>query len=97
LFFAGHSETDNNQGKIWINKTQYLTIEDLKYGLRKAIRSGLQLAIFNSCDGLGLGFDLAELNIPQIIVMREPIPDAVAQEFLKYFLTLMLWKANLCI
>ncbi|MGB5714494.1 MAG: CHASE2 domain-containing protein, partial [Waterburya sp.] len=28
----------------------------------------------------------ADLKIPQIIVMREPVPDKVAQEFLKYFL-----------
>ncbi len=54
--------------------------------LRKAISRGLQLAIFNSCDGLGLANDLAELNIPQIIVMRSPVPDLVAQEFLKHFL-----------
>jgi hypothetical protein len=86
LFFAGHSETDNDQGKIWINNRKYLTIEQLKYGLKKAIRTGLQLAIFNSCDGIGLGFDLAELNIPEIIVMREPVPDNVAQQFLQYFL-----------
>ncbi|MHC5597349.1 MAG: CHASE2 domain-containing protein, partial [Nostoc sp.] len=53
---------------------------------RKAIENGLQLAIFNSCDGLGLARELADLQIPQIIVMREPVPDQVAKEFLKYFL-----------
>ena len=47
----------------------------------------MQLAIFNSCDGLGLAGELADLYIPQTIVMREPVPDIVAQEFLKYFLT----------
>ena len=46
----------------------------------------MQLAIFNSCDGLGLACELQDLQIPQIIVMREPVPDKVAQEFLKYFL-----------
>jgi len=35
---------------------------------------------------LGLAQDLADLNVPQMIVMREPVPDKVAQEFLKYFL-----------
>jgi len=44
------------------------------------------LAIFNSCDGLGIAKQLADLNMPQVIVMREPVPDMVAQEFLKYFL-----------
>jgi CHASE2 domain-containing sensor protein len=87
LFFAGHSETADDIGRIYINKTDSLTIEELKYGLKKAIALGLQLAIFNSCDGLGLGRQLASLNIPQMIVMREPVPDEVAQEFLKHFLT----------
>ncbi|MCC3582650.1 CHAT domain-containing protein [Microcoleus sp. PH2017_30_WIL_O_A] len=87
LFFAGHSKTDKEIGRIYINSTDSLTIGDLKEGLRKTIGKGLQLAIFNSCDGLGLARDLEDLHIPQIIVMREPIPDKVAQEFLKYFLS----------
>ena len=36
---------------------------------------------------MGLARELADLKIPQIVVMREPVPDKVAQEFLKYFLT----------
>ncbi|MFE1748358.1 CHAT domain-containing protein [Coleofasciculus sp. H7-2] len=89
LFFAGHSssEMDGNTGKIYINSTDSLSIADLKNALRRAISHGLQLAIFNSCDGLGLARELADLHIPQIIVMREPVPDVVAQEFLKHFLT----------
>ncbi|MFB2891595.1 tetratricopeptide repeat protein [Aerosakkonemataceae cyanobacterium BLCC-F50] len=86
LFFAGHSRTEGETGIIYINKTEALTVDDLKYGLKKALRQGLQLAIFNSCDGLGLAQALADLNLPQMIVMREPVPDKVAQEFLKYFL-----------
>ena len=86
LFFAGHSETEEDRGRIYINPQDSLTIDELKYGLRKAIASGLQLAIFNSCDGLGLAHELEQLHLPQIIVMREPVPDKIAQEFLKYFL-----------
>ncbi len=88
LFFAGHSssKSNNESGRIYLNKTDSLTIEELKYALKKAVERGLQLAIFNSCDGLGLARELAELHIPQMIVMREPVPDQVAQEFLKYFL-----------
>ncbi|ACK73983.1 conserved hypothetical protein (plasmid) [Gloeothece citriformis PCC 7424] len=86
LFFAGHSHTENDSGKLFINATDYLSLEDLNYGLRKAIDQGLQLAIFNSCDGLGLAHQLEALQIPHVIVMREPVPDIVAQEFLKYFL-----------
>jgi CHASE2 domain-containing sensor protein len=86
LFFAGHSHTSEQQGILNINQQEQLSLEDLKYGLKKAIGRGLKLAIFNSCDGLGLAHELEQLHIPQFIVMREPVPDRVAQEFLKRFL-----------
>lgn len=87
LFFAGHSLTeDDATGKIFINEKDSLSVEDLKYALKQAIRQGLKIAIFNSCDGLGLAKELADLHIPQTVVMREPVPDPVAQEFLKNFL-----------
>ena len=88
LFFAGHSSSPADaSGRIYFNSSESLTVAELKDGLQKAIKQGLQLAIFNSCDGLGLAQDLAELSLPQVIVMREPVPDQVAQEFLKYFLS----------
>ena len=86
IFFAGHSETRQEKGLLYLNNTDELTITELKYGLKKAIAQGLQLAIFNSCDGLGLAYELEQLSLPQTIVMREPIPDRIAHEFLKYFL-----------
>ncbi|MFW6296416.1 MAG: CHAT domain-containing protein, partial [Halothece sp.] len=88
LFFAGHSssQTNTKTGIIYLNKIENLTINQLKNALNKAILRGLKIAIFNSCDGLGIASELAELHIPQVIVMREPVPDLVAQEFLKYFL-----------
>ncbi len=88
LFFAGHSSSqlDGNTGQIYINQSDSLSLTELKNGLRRAIEQGLQLAIFNSCDGLGLARELADLQIPQIVVMREPVPDLVAQESLQYFL-----------
>ncbi|MBD2771824.1 CHASE2 domain-containing protein [Iningainema tapete] len=87
LFFAGHSTSlENGIGEIYINQTESLTISQLQNALREAITRGLQLAIFNSCDGIGLARNLASLNIPQMIVMREGVPDFVAQEFLKNFL-----------
>lgn len=88
VFFAGHSETEGDTGKIYINPDEYLTVEELWYGLRKAVEKGLQVAIFNSCDGLGLAQKLInDFQIPNLIVMRELVPDQVAQEFLKYFLS----------
>ena len=86
FFFAGHSSS-RVQGEIQLNADRSLTLEQLKYALRGAIARGLKLAIFNSCDGLGLARSLADLSIPQVIVMREPVPDRVAQAFLKQFLT----------
>lgn len=65
-----------------------MTIDELWLGLRKAVNKGLQLAIFNCCDGLGLATKLDDFQmIPQMILMRDLVPDCVAQEFLKYFLT----------
>ncbi|PSB56723.1 hypothetical protein C7B79_31855 [Chroococcidiopsis cubana CCALA 043] len=87
LFFAGHSSSSEEQGLLHLNQTDSLTLNELKNALRKAISNGLKLAIFNSCDGLGLARKLAELDIPQVIVMREPIADTVAHEFLKNFLS----------
>lgn len=89
LFFAGHSASDRtkNTGCLYINQQDSLTTNELKYALTKAVEKGLKIAIFNSCDGLGLAKQLADFKIPQILVMREPVPDQVAQEFLKYFLT----------
>ena len=89
LCYSGHScsQTDGSTGTMLLNQTKLLTIKELKHALTKAIERGLQLAIFNSCDGLGLARELADLHIPQMIVMREPVPDKVAQEFLKYFLS----------
>lgn len=86
LFFAGHSVTQE-RGYVYINPTEKLPIAELKFALRRSVERGLQLAIFNSCDGFGLARDLAELHIPQTIFMREPVPDRVAQAFLKHFLT----------
>jgi CHASE2 domain-containing sensor protein len=86
IFFAGHSETKAQTGRIYINPSHYLTIDQLSYALRRAVEQGLKLAIFNSCDGLGLARQLENLHIPQMIVMREMVPDEVAQKFLKYFL-----------
>ena len=86
LFFAGHSSS-KAEGHIWLNKTDSITIAQLKYALQKAVANGLRLAILNSCDGLRLAEKLADLQIGQTIVMRELVPDAIAQAFLKYFLT----------
>ncbi|MGD1862969.1 MAG: CHASE2 domain-containing protein [Phormidesmis sp.] len=87
FFFAGHSQTQNDKGIIDLNVEDRLTIDQIKHALGKAISNGLKIAIFNSCDGLGLAQQLSELQIPYVVVMREPVPDHIAQQFLHYLLT----------
>ncbi|AKG20076.1 NB-ARC domain-containing protein [Calothrix sp. 336/3] len=89
LFFAGHSQTEAETGIIYINEhptNNSLTIEQLTEALKAAIAKGLKIAIFNSCDGLGLAHSLEKLNLSTTIVMREPVPNLVAEEFFNYFL-----------
>jgi CHASE2 domain-containing sensor protein len=85
LFFAGHSFSAE-KGFLRINQHDLLSLDKLKHGLSRAIERGLKLAIFNSCDGIGLAQALFDLHIPQVIVMREEVPDAVAHQFLPHFL-----------
>ncbi|HBQ98954.1 MAG: NACHT domain-containing protein [Roseofilum sp. Belize BBD 4] len=85
FFFAGHSSSASG-GQFQLNPQERLNLDQLKYALNRSIDRGLKLAIFNSCDGLGLAQQLAALNLPQIIVMREQVPDRVAHQFLEHFL-----------
>jgi CHASE2 domain-containing sensor protein len=85
LFFAGHG-SDQGTGTIQLSATESLTLRELSNALESAIARGLQLAIFNCCSGLKLGSDLAMLNMPTVIVMREAVPNHIAQSFLRNFL-----------
>ncbi|MBE9183309.1 CHAT domain-containing protein [Microcoleus sp. LEGE 07076] len=89
FFFAGHSSTlpDGQIGEFEIGDAESISIDDLKNAMKIAIAQGLQLAIFNSCDGLGIANQLAKLYLPQSIVMREVVADEAAQNFLQNFLT----------
>jgi CHASE2 domain-containing sensor protein len=73
-------------GRIYLNDQESLEIDQFRHALRDAIHKGLKIAIFNSCDGLGLAQRSANLNIPVVICMQERVPDQVAQSFLKEFL-----------
>lgn len=87
LFYSGHSESslDGTFGLLRINNRENLNLEEIKNTLREAIKKGLKLAIFNSCDGLGLAKQLVDLHLPYIIVWREPVPDKIAIGFTQYF------------
>jgi branched-chain amino acid transport system substrate-binding protein len=91
LFFAGHSGSDKKSGRLYLNnkkdlKENSLKLDEIPRALDKAVESGLKMAIFNSCDGLGLVSPLVNAGIPWVVVMREPVSDAVAHDFLRYFL-----------
>jgi branched-chain amino acid transport system substrate-binding protein len=72
---------------IQLNDTETLDLDQVHNALQYSVRNGLKLAIFCSCNGLGLARKLADLKIPYVVVMREPVPDRVAQAFLQHFLT----------
>ncbi len=76
-----HSQTKGDEGIIYINERESLEIGQFKEALKEAIRQGLHLAIFNSCDGLGLAEKLATLQLPIAIVMKVPVPDRVGSAF----------------
>ncbi|NEO57669.1 MAG: hypothetical protein F6K54_34150 [Okeania sp. SIO3B5] len=87
IIFSGHSKTyQQHSGIIHLNSQEYLDFQEIRNTLITAKQQGLQLAIFNSCDGLGLAQQLADIGIT-IIIWREITPDQVAPLFLKYFLT----------
>lgn len=87
LFFAGHSNTKNHLGILRINDDDVLNTDRLTSCLKAATKNGTQLAIFNSCDGIGLAHALEGVGFSHVIVMSEPIPDPVAQSFITFWLS----------
>ncbi|MFN7254691.1 MAG: ABC transporter substrate-binding protein, partial [Microcystis sp.] len=85
----GHSQTssDGHDGVFIIDNDTALSPEhNLRNSLEIAVKKGLKLVICNSCDGLGIGRQLANIGVPHIIVMKEPIAVRVALRFLEVFL-----------
>lgn len=87
LLFAGHSnETTLTGGKLAIAPGMSIAISEIMPQLKLACERGLQFALFNSCNGLSIAEALVDLGVSQVAVMREPIHNQVAQEFLAQFL-----------
>jgi hypothetical protein len=87
LFFAGHSnETALTGGELGIAPGLSISISEITPQLMAAKQRGLQVAIFNSCSGLNIAQSLIDIGFGQVVVMREPIHNRVAQEFLVHFL-----------
>ncbi|HEY9631949.1 MAG TPA: CHASE2 domain-containing protein [Coleofasciculaceae cyanobacterium] len=87
LFFAGHSnETCLTGGELAIAPNISLNLSEITQPIKIAIKRGLRFALFNSCNGLSLANALINLGLSQVAVMREPIHNRVAEEFLVRFL-----------
>ncbi|MEY3301834.1 MAG: hypothetical protein RLZZ139_206 [Cyanobacteriota bacterium] len=87
LFFAGHSnESTISGGELGIAPNQSIFLSEIAPQLLFAKTRGLQFALFNSCNGLSIAEALIDLGLSQVAVMREPIQNQVAQEFLARFL-----------
>jgi CHASE2 domain-containing sensor protein len=87
LFFAGHSnETALTGGELTIAPGVSILIQEIAPQLMQARDLGLQFAIFNSCNGLSIANSLIDLGLSQVAIMREPIHNRVAQEFLLQFM-----------
>lgn len=88
LFFAGHSdETELDGGKLVLAPNVSLLMGDIENYLQIASSRGLQFAIFNSCNGLSIAeWLIGKIGLSQVAVMRHPIHNRVAQEFLVQFL-----------
>ncbi|TVQ61216.1 MAG: hypothetical protein EA366_03270, partial [Spirulina sp. DLM2.Bin59] len=59
---------------------------DLSHGLKKAVKQGLRLAILNSEPEIGLIQRFKALALPYLMTMAEPMPEPLAQGFLKVLL-----------
>ncbi len=87
LFFAGHSnETELTGGELGIAPGVSIAIKEIATHLDAARQRGLKVAIFNSCSGLNIAESLIDLGFCQVMVMREPVHNRVAVEFLVKFL-----------
>lgn len=80
--FSGHSAFQGD--RIWINEHESLSLDKMRYALREATQRGLSLSIFNCCQGIQLAQQFASVVSSEMVVMREPVPDEVAQLFLRY-------------
>jgi CHASE2 domain-containing sensor protein len=90
LLFAGHSnESATSGGELSIAPNLTVAIHELVPYLQIAREHGLQFALFNSCSGTSIARALIDLGFNQVAVMREPVHNQVAQEFLVQFLRSM--------
>lgn len=86
LFFSSYISGYLPNNRIYINHHDTISIAEFKYRIRIAVQRGLKLLILNCGEGLDLASELVDLQIPNLVVLREAVQDQVAQEFVKLFL-----------
>jgi hypothetical protein len=80
---SSHS-SDFRANKEWhINSKDRISIAEFKAYLEMSITRGLKLLVINCREGMDLVADLLDLPLPQLVVFREALPEAVALEFYK--------------
>ncbi|MBO3458273.1 ABC transporter substrate-binding protein [Aetokthonos hydrillicola Thurmond2011] len=86
LYFGGHGVTRNGRGSIQFNGA-WIESRFFASHLKEAVGRGLRLAIFLSCDGIGLleDFHRYGVRIPFVIVMTGLILDEAAVKFIEVF------------
>jgi hypothetical protein len=94
LFFGHSNETELTGGELAIAPNTSVSIDELTPQLLKAKERGLLFALFNSCNGLKIARSLVNLGLSQVAVMREPIHNTVAQQFLIHFLQALATKCD---
>jgi CHAT domain len=88
MCFSGHSKTEDSRFLIKINQQPLDNVVDVN-ALSEALRnSQIQIAVFNSCDSLGMASVLqkANISIPYLLLMSKEVPDHIAQKFFSDFL-----------
>ncbi len=86
LFISSYISGYLPNNRIYINHHDTISLTEFKYRIRSAVERGMKLLILNCGDGLELASELVDLQIPNLIVMREAVQDQVAQEFVKLLL-----------
>ncbi|MEB3355687.1 MAG: protein kinase [Synechococcales bacterium] len=86
LLFTGiHPDGEPETCRLYINPAESLPVETVRSLLIDRMQQGLRAAVLNACDGQGLVRSL-DIGLPQLVVLREPVPDRVAYLFFKVIL-----------
>lgn len=97
LFFFGHSNESNFLGgELSLAPRHSIFIREIEPALVQAKQHGLQFAFFNSCKGMDIADSLINLGFNQVAIMREPIHDRAARDFLIQFLRSLAAYKDVC-